>query len=44
MRQRAEDRLALLKILNRAFAGGTAYGELFKQLLNLAKETESPAL
>jgi hypothetical protein len=42
MRLRAEDRLGTLKVINRAFAGGPAYQELFKQLLNLAKEQDSP--
>ncbi len=43
MRLRAEDRLATLKVINRAFAGGPAYQELFKQLLTLAKDNDSSA-
>lgn len=38
MRLRAEDRLAHLKVMNRAFAGGAPYGELFKLLAQAATE------
>jgi hypothetical protein len=42
MRQKAEERLALLKVMNRAMAGGQPYQELFKALLSSAKDPEQP--